>query len=92
MTDFHKVAAALDGLTQALPASPAERYAVLAWLASPAGGRMLGHMKDAVVTVQREIHPGTYADTAAQLGITISAVNAAVSRANRSGSQDKGGE
>jgi hypothetical protein len=89
MTDFTKVAAALNAITEALN-DPADRYAVLAWLASPAGTHRLGHMKDAVVVAHRFLHGGTYADTAAQLNISVNAVNAAVSRAKRSDTQDKG--
>lgn len=89
-TDVWAMLETLDGALSQL-SDPADRYAFLAFLASPSGARVLGRMKDNVVVSHRVLHGGTYADTAAQLRISPAAVNAAVSRSRRADSQDKEG-
>jgi hypothetical protein len=84
----------VHGLVRLVSASRRERdrYAVLAWLASPAGAAALAALKDAVVADTRAAWPAhTYADTAAFLGISKPAVNAAVARHNRRTAQHPGG-
>jgi DNA-directed RNA polymerase specialized sigma24 family protein len=66
------VAAALAGLTDR------DRVALLAFLAAPAGAALLGQVKDELVAVNRLGR--TYAETAEHLGLSVTAINKAVSR------------
>jgi hypothetical protein len=60
------------------------RYHLLAFLASPAGAKLLGELKDELVVDVRTSNPGErYPETAERLGISPQAVNAAVARHNR---------
>lgn len=55
-----------------------DRVAVLAFLAAPAGAAYLGQVKDELVAVNRLGR--TYAETAEVLGLSVTAINKAVSR------------
>lgn len=68
-----------DALIRALgPLDDRQRVELLAFLAAPAGAAWLGRVKDEIVVANR---PGrTYAQTAQALGLSVTAINKAVSR------------